>query len=123
MKTNPLAEVFKDRACANCGSGSVQNQVYRFIGTDDRNIQLCNSCLIELRRRAGGQRLCAFCGSLAKYATWELETTKSLGTMTFDDGNNIHEFWLLCDKHFTYLYRASKMRVKQRQLTDYTADN
>ena len=122
MKTNPLVEVSKDRACANCASGSVQNQVFRFIDTDDRYIQLCNNCVIELRRRAENRRLCAFCGSLAKYATWNLETTKSLGTLTFDEGNRIPEFWLLCEKHFTYLYVASKMRVKQRQLSEYVGE-
>jgi len=119
MKTNPLSEVVKDRACANCGSGSIQNQVFRFIGSDNRRINLCNKCVIELRRRAETRRLCAFCGSLAKYATWQLKTTKALGTMTFDDGNNIPEFWLLCEKHFTYLFKASMMSVKQKQLTDY----
>lgn len=119
MKTNPLAEVMKDRACANCGSGSVQNQVFRFIGTDDRHFQLCNACVIELRRRAESPILCAFCGSHAKYATWELETIRAIGDMTFSEGAHLPEFWLLCEKHFSYMYKATKMRISQLQIDDY----
>lgn len=119
MKTNPLSEVLADRACANCRSGTVQNQARRFIGTDDRLLQLCNSCVIELRRRANSHRLCAFCGRHAKYASWELETTKGLGVLTFSDGNYVPEYWLLCEKHFDYMYKATQMRITQKQLTDY----
>lgn len=123
MKTNPLSEVLADRACASCQSGTVQNQVRRFIGTDNRGVQLCNSCLIELRRRANSRRLCAFCGRHAKYATWELEKTKGLGVLTFSEGSYIPEYWLLCEKHFDYMHQATKMRVLQKQLTDYSDAN
>ena len=119
MKTNFLFEILADRTCANCRSGSVQNQARRFIGTDKRSLQLCNSCVIELRRRANGHRLCAFCGRHAKYATWELETTKGLGVLTYSDGNYIPEHWLLCERHFDYMYQATQMRISQKQLTDY----
>lgn len=119
MKTNPLAEVSKDRTCAHCGSGSIQNQVFRFIGTDDRRLNLCNSCVIELRRMSDSPTLCAFCGRRAKYATWKLETTRGLGTLTFDDGNNLPEHWLFCEVHFSELYQEVQERVVQRQLSDY----
>lgn len=119
MKTNRIWEVMKNRACAYCGSGSTQNGVLRFIGSDSRRIRLCNSCVITLRRKSSGEQLCGLCDRHAKYATWELETVKSFGDLSFSEGNYLPEFWLLCEKHFSYLYRASQMRVKQRQLRDY----
>lgn len=119
MKTNPIAEVMKHRTCAHCGSSRVQNQVYRFIGRDDKFIGLCNSCVIELRRRAASPTLCAFCGLHAKYATWELEKLRAMGDMSFSEGVNLPEFWLLCEKHFSYMYKAAEMRVVQMQLDDF----
>ena len=119
MKTNPLAEVMKDQACAYCRASSIQNQVYRFIGSDDRHLNLCNSCVIELRRIADGPILCAFCGRRAKYATWKLETTQGVGLMTYPGGDRVPEFWLLCEKHFSHLYRGAQERISQKQLDDF----
>lgn len=122
MKTNPIAEVMKDRLCAHCGSTSVQNQVYRFIGSDDRYISLCNICVIELRRMADDSVLCAYCGMHAKYATWELEKIRSVGDMSFSTGINQPEYWLLCEKHFAHMHKATKMRISQLQLDDFSID-
>lgn len=119
MKVNPVAEVMKDRGCAKCANTSVQNQVYRFIGSDNRRISLCNACVVELRRRASARGMCAFCGAVAKYATWKLDTFRSMGTLTFDEGVRVPEFWLLCEVHFSYLHTAASMRREQTQLKDY----
>lgn len=119
MKTNPVYEVSKDKACAYCTSSYTQNQVRRFIGSDDRWLHLCNSCVIKLRRRADNRILCAFCGRRCEFATWELETTRGMGDRSFSDGTHVPEHWLLCEKHFSEMYEEAKERVTQSQLEDF----